>query len=222
MIRILLVEDHELLRRGLRLLLGTVPDVAVAAEAANGAEALTTLNALAKDASSPGIDLVLTDVRMPTMDGLELTRQVRARYQIPVLALTTFEEASLVRGLLAAGAGGYLLKDVSTEGLAEAIRAVIDGGLVLDPRVARFATEPDPVAHELAVLTPAERQVAELVATGATNAEIAATLYLAEGTVKNQVSALLRKLGARDRTALALTLVRALGGGTPTEVTGRA
>lgn len=206
--RVLLVDDQQLVRRGFALLLGTVADIEVVAQAADGTEALAVLTRL-----DPPPDAVLTDARMPGMDGIELTRRIRRDLpQIPVLVLTTFDDEELVRGAIAAGAGGFLLKDTSVESLADALRAVTTGGLVLDPRVARHAfsssraDRPDP----LAVLTRMERQVAELVAQGRTNTEIAAELVLAEGTVKNHVSALLRKLNQRDRTALALTLHRAL------------
>jgi DNA-binding NarL/FixJ family response regulator len=122
----------------------------------------------------------------------------------------------VVRGALAAGAAGFLLKDTSTDALAEAIRSVADGGMVIDPRVARIALRrPEQGAGDgdpLAVLTRAERLVAEQLAEGRTNTEIAATLVLAEGTVKNHVSALLRKLEARDRTSLALALYKTLHG----------
>lgn len=112
--------------------------------------------------------------------------------------------------LIAAGASGYLLKDVSPEDLAQAVVAAANGGLILDPRIARFAREGSPESQELAILTRAERGVAELVALGLNNREISERLVLAEGTVKNHVSQLLRKLEARDRTALALRLARAL------------
>ena len=112
-----------------------------------------------------------------------------------------------MKQLLDAGASGYVLKDVSPEELVRAIVAVADGGMILDPRIARHAVE----NPQLAILTPTERKVAESVARGLNNQEIAETLFLAEGTVKNHVSALLRKLDARDRTVLALRLAKALG-----------
>lgn len=212
-VRVLLVDDQQLLRRGLSLLLSTADGIEVAAEAADGAEALALLR---RDLP----DVVLTDARMPGMDGIELTAQCRTLHPgLPVLVLTTFDDEDLVRGALTAGAAGFLLKDTSTDALAGAIRAAADGGMVIDPRVARIAmtrgqaAAPDP----LAVLTRAERAVAELVAEGFTNAEIAARLVLAEGTVKNHVSALLRKLDQRDRTGLALALYRTLQEGNPGE-----
>lgn len=204
--RVLLVEDQQLIRRGLTLLLGTVGGIDIVAQAPDGK---TALEALAKE----DVDVVLTDARMPSMDGVELTAQCAALYPgLPVLVLTTFDDDALVQSALAAGASGFLLKDTSVEGLTAALHAVIDGGMVLDPRVAKAAIRPrDSHDEPLAILTRSERAVAELVARGLTNTEIAQTLVLAEGTVKNHVSALLRKLAARDRTALALTLYKALG-----------
>lgn len=209
MTRVLVVDDQQLLRRGLRMLLETVPGIDVVGEAGDGREALALIPSLAPE-------VVLTDVRMPVMDGLELLAACRERHPgLPVIVLTTFDDQPLVRGALGAGAAGFLLKDVSVDALAEAVQAVADGGMVIDPRVARLAFGPaaeGPSADPLAVLTRAERSVAELLAAGATNGEIAERLVLAEGTVKNHVSSLLRKLDARDRTALALALYRALNG----------
>lgn len=211
-VRLVLVDDQQLLRRGLAMLLSTVEGVEIVAQAADGAEALAVI-------ARHGPDVVLSDVRMPGIDGIELVERCRGEHPgLPVLLLTTFEDGTAVQGALAAGAAGFLLKDTSTDALAEAIRQVAAGGLVIDPRVARVAMgaradgtaggtgEQDP----LAVLTRTERLVAEHVAEGRTNGEIAAELVLAEGTVKNHVSALLRKLGARDRTALALLLYKVL------------
>ncbi|MGP9537699.1 response regulator [Brachybacterium sp. AOP43-C2-M15] len=210
-LRIALVDDQQLLRRGLAMLLSTVPGIEVVGHAADGLEALAVI-------SKHLPDVVLADVRMPRMDGIELVARCRDDHPgIPVLLLTTFDDEPVVQGSLAAGAAGFLLKDTSTEALAEAIRSVAAGGMVIDPRVARIAMrraveDPSGEQDPLAVLTRAERLVAEQVAEGCSNAEIAEHLVLAEGTVKNHVSALLRKLGSRDRTVLALTLYRMLHG----------
>ena len=213
-IRVLVVDDQQLLRRGLVMLFGTVDGFDVVAQAAHGAEALAVLR-------SREVDVVLADAKMPIMDGIELVRRcAQAHPDLPVLVLTTFDEPDVVQGAVAAGAAGFLLKDTSIESLAEAVRAVAQGGLVIDPRVARLAlaapqndkndkTESS-MSPVLAILTPTEREVAALVAEGLTNQEIAARMVLAEGTVKNHVSALLRKLQATDRTVLALTLYKAL------------
>lgn len=208
-LRVLVVDDQQLLRRGLRMLLETTDRVEVAAEAADGAEALAQLNKLER------VDVVLSDARMPGMDGIELVTACAEKHpDIPVVVLTTFDDEDVVLGSLGAGAAGFLLKDVSTETLVEALESVVAGGMVIDPRVTRIAVRGQqsvPGDEPLALLTRAERLVAEQVATGASNTEIAGTLVLAEGTVKNHVSALLRKLEARDRTALALALARAFG-----------
>ena len=208
-LRVLVVDDQQLLRRGLIMLFGTVEGVDVVAQAAHGDEALAVLRA-------KRIDVVLADAKMPVMDGIEFVRQcARSHPGLPVLVLTTFDEPDIVRGAIAAGAAGFLLKDTSIESLAEAVRAVADGGLVIDPRVARLAFTTDGSRREgnespvLAVLTPTERKVASLVAEGLTNQAIAARMVLAEGTVKNHVSTLLHKLQTPDRTALALTLYKA-------------
>ena len=213
-LRVLVVDDQQLLRRGLVMLFGTVDGVDVVAQAAHGAEALAVLRA-------KEIDVVLADAKMPVMDGIELVRRcAREHPDLPVLVLTTFDEPDVVRGAVAAGAAGFLLKDTSIEALAEAVRAVAAGGLVIDPRVARLALAPSRDERDegdgppaLALLTPTEREVAALVAEGLSNQAIAARMVLAEGTVKNHVSALLRKLRAADRTVLALTLYKALHSG---------
>ena len=213
-LRVLVVDDQQLLRRGLVMLFGTVESVDVVAQAAHGAEALAVLRA-------KEIDVVLADAKMPVMDGIELVRRcAREHPDLPVLVLTTFDEPDVVRGAVAAGAAGFLLKDTSIEALAEAVRAVAAGGLVIDPRVARLALAPSRDERDegdgppaLALLTPTEREVAALVAEGLSNQAIAARMVLAEGTVKNHVSALLRKLRAADRTVLALTLYKALHSG---------
>nr|WP_276548051.1 response regulator transcription factor [Brachybacterium muris] len=202
------------------MLLSTVDGLEIVGEAADGLEALAVI-------ARHRPDVVLADVRMPGMDGIELVSRCAAEHpELPVLLLTTFDDEPVVTGALAAGAAGFLLKDTSTDTLAGAIRSVAGGGMVIDPRVARIAMRrsgrqegtaegsdsgAEPEGGEvLTVLTRTERLVAELVADGRSNADIAAELVLAEGTVKNHVSSLLRKIGARDRTALALTLYKAL------------
>ncbi len=208
-IRVLVVDDQQLLRRGLTMLLGTEDGIDVVGQAADGREALAVLSRVEADA-------VLTDAKMPGMDGVELVRACVEQFpSLPVLVLTTFDEPALVRGAIDAGAAGFLLKDSSTDTLAGALHAAVDGGMVIDPRVARLAyarpsdSSQVPENQVLTVLTRAERAVAELVARGHSNADIAMELHLAEGTVKNHVSALLRKLEARDRTVLALELFKA-------------
>lgn len=203
-VKVLIVDDQELLRRGLRLVLETVDAVEVVGEAEHGAHALALIPETAPD-------VVLADARMPVLDGAGLVRRCAVDHpDVPVLVLTTFDDARLVRDLIDAGAAGFLLKDVSPEALVDGIRQVHGGGLVLDPRVARAAlAAPRPADDDF---TDAERAVAALVARGLPNAEIAERLHLAHGTVKNNVSALLRKLGHPDRTSLALRLAAEVAG----------
>ncbi|MGC3952882.1 MAG: response regulator transcription factor [Propionicimonas sp.] len=202
-VRVVVVDDQQLLRRGLTMLLETVDDVTVVGQAGDGREALALL-------AGTEVDVVLSDAQMPGMDGLGLLAACRKHHPgLPVVILTTFDDQEVVRAAVQGGAAGFLLKDCSVESLSEAIRQAVSGGMVIDPRVARTALTPS-TAEEgpLTSLTPTELQVAELVSTGATNAEIAGELFLAEGTVKNHVSTLLRKLDQRDRTRLALLLAR--------------
>lgn len=203
--RVLLVDDQEILRRGLRMLLELEEGIEVVGEAEDGRRALAMIPSTAPD-------VVLVDARMPVLDGLGFTeRCVRDHPGVRVLVLTTFDDAELVRSLLAAGASGFLLKDVSTDGLSEAIRQVMRGGTVIDPRVARAVVrvaDLDPARSADSDLNETERAVATLIARGHSNRMIAERLHLAHGTVKNTVSALLRKFGVHDRTALALRLAR--------------
>jgi DNA-binding NarL/FixJ family response regulator len=189
-------------------------EVEVVGEAANGDEAL-------RRAAELGPDVVLMDLRMPVLDGIAATRRLRAEQPaVRVIALTTFDDDDEVFAALRAGAVGYLLKDVSSERLVEAVLAAARGESVLQPSVAakvvaRFAQLPDadpaPRPQPLVVpLSGRELDVLRLLAEGRTNREIAAALFLAEGTVKNHVTNVLAKLGARDRTQAALR-ARALG-----------
>ena len=197
-IRVAIVDDQTLIREGLASLLALVPDLTVVGKAAGGREAL----ALVAEQSP---DVVLMDVRMPGMNGVAATRKIRARYpHTRVIVLTTFNNDEYVFESLRAGASGYLLKNADPDHLAAAIRAVHAGDSILDPavtqKVIRRATHPrqdEPALTER--LTPRERQVLRLMAEGASNAETAERLCLAEGTVKNHVSRILGKLGARDR-----------------------
>lgn len=194
MIRVLIVDDQQLLRRGLKLLLAQSPEIQVVTTCASAAETLVSLH-------NSEVDVVLADAVMPGMDGPELVEQCRTLWpSLPVIILTTFDDATIVRRSIKAGAAGFLLKDVSPTTLAEAITAAYDGHPYVDPRVAHLLTLPS----RFAGLTPTEKTVAELVGQGLSNREIAAELHLAEGTVKNHISALLRKTQVPDRTRLAL------------------
>ena len=202
-IRVLIVDDQELVRTGFRLFLETQPGLAVVGEAGDGEEAIERVRELRPD-------VVLMDIRMPTMDGVEATARLTSGAVEPaprVLVLTTFDLDEYVFGALRAGAAGFLLKDAPRERLIEAIRVVHSGEALLSPSITRrliedFAARSDPIeppAAVLAELTPREREVLGLVAHGLSNAEIAARLVVTEATVKSHVGAVLLKLGLRDR-----------------------
>jgi len=202
-IRVLIVDDQELVRTGFRLFLETQPGLAVVGEAGDGEEAIERVRELRPD-------VVLMDIRMPTMDGVEATAKLTSGAIEPaprVLVLTTFDLDEYVFGALRAGAAGFLLKDAPRERLIEAIRVVHSGEALLSPSITRrliedFAARSDPIeppAAVLAELTPREREVLGLVAHGFSNAEIAARLVVTEATVKSHVGAVLLKLGLRDR-----------------------
>ena len=194
MIRVLIVDDQQLLRRGLKLLLAQSPEIQVVTTCASAAETLVSLH-------NSEVDVVLADAVMPGMDGPELVEQCRTLWpSLPVIILTTFDDATIVRRSIKAGAAGFLLKDVSPTTLAEAITAAYDGHPYVDPRVAHLLALPS----RFAGLTPTEKTVAELVGQGLSNREIAAELHLAEGTVKNHISAILRKTQVPDGRRLAM------------------
>ena len=211
-VRVLLVDDQALFREALSVLLSVADGVEVVGEAGNGAEALARSAELHPD-------VVLMDLRMPVLDGIAATRRLRVEQpDVQVLALTTFDDDAEVFAALRAGAVGYLLKDVSSARLVEAVHAAARGESVLQPSVAakvvaRFASLPDEPATPQPLVTPlSERELAvvRLLAQGRSNREIAGELFLAEGTVKNHVTNVLTKLDARDRTQAALR-ARALG-----------
>ena len=206
-IRVLLVDDQKLMREGLRVLLELEPDLDVVAEAGDGQAAVE-----AYAAHQP--DVVLMDIRMPGMDGVEATWRLRERWpQARVIILTTFDDDEYVFEGLRAGALGYLLKDVSGQELAEAVRTVAAGGALIEPSVARkvlaefarLAPPARPLEEALPEpLSGREREVLQLLGQGLSNREIATRLSLAEGTVKNYVTGILQKLGVRDRTQAAV------------------
>jgi DNA-binding NarL/FixJ family response regulator len=195
-IHIVVADDHEVVRSGYAALLDTQPDFAVAGTATDGVEAV----ALCRKHQP---DVVLMDVRMPNMDGIEATRQIDGPR---VLILTTFDLDEYVYDALRAGASGFLLKDVTAEHLFDAVRVIAAGEALLAPSVTRrligeFARQkPQPRPPGLATLTPRETEVLRLVAEGLSNTEIAMRLVVTEETVKTHVSRMLGKLGLRDRT----------------------
>jgi DNA-binding NarL/FixJ family response regulator len=204
MIRVALVDDQAIVRSGVARILSPEDGFEVVAECVNGREAVDRLPALAPD-------VVLMDVRMPVMDGIAATRGLREALPgaVAVLVLTTFGEDEVLWGALEAGASGFVLKDASAEDLIAAVRAVAGGAAWFDPAVAPRLLEDyrrrvAPIGREAArleLLTERERDVLRLMARGATNQEIAATLYVAEATVKTHVGSIFGKLGVRDRPA---------------------
>ena len=207
MIKVLLVDDQGLIRQGLRVLLELEPDLEIVGEAENGEQAI---NLVAK--FQP--DVVLLDIRMPIMDGVAATREIQKRFaKTKILVLTTFDDDEYVSAALQNGAMGYLLKDTPSEELAVAIRAVYKGYTQLGPGIVKklltqfshvALTQSPPVPSSLAELTPREKEVLRLIATGASNREIAQQLYISEGTVKNHVTNILNRLNLRDRTQAAI------------------
>ena len=207
-IRIVVADDHQVIRTGFAALLDTQPDFTVVATAPDGVEAIRVCREL-----SP--DVVLMDIRMPTLDGIEATRQLSdsAKVGPRILMLTTFDLDEYVYDALRAGASGFLLKDVTAERLFDAVRVIAAGDALLAPAITRrligeFARlQPESIASPtpLTVLTPRETQVLRLVAEGLSNPEIAARLVVTEETVKTHVSRVLTKLGLRDRTQAVIT-----------------
>jgi DNA-binding NarL/FixJ family response regulator len=210
MIRVLLADDQALIRVGLRMLIDSAEDMEVAAEVTDGAEAV-------RMAAETRADVVLMDIRMPGVDGLEATRRISADEDlagIKVLILTTFEADEYVYEALRAGASGFLLKDTDPGELLQAVRVVARGDALLSPSVTRRLiadvvsrprSRPAPATDPLTAITQREREVLALVGTGLSNDEIAATLHLSPLTAKTHVSRLLTKLGARDRAQLVVT-----------------
>ncbi len=214
-IRVLLADDQALIRAGLQTLLSRKPDIEVVGQANDGAEALAKVAELDPD-------VVLMDIRMPGMDGVEATRRLTDQGARPaVIILTTFHDDENVFSGLQAGARGYLLKDVDHRALAEAIRTVAAGQALIAPEITaqvlrEFSRRTSPAAPEpaprpapernerLALLTERERAILELLANGKTNQEISEQLLLSIGTVKNHISNIFAKIGARDRTQAAL------------------
>jgi DNA-binding NarL/FixJ family response regulator len=206
-IRVVVADDQVLVRSGFTMLLSGEPDIDVVGEASNGAEAVAL-------AASEHPDVMLMDVRMPVMDGLEATRRITGDESLAstrVVILTTFDLDEYVHEALRAGASGFLLKDTLPVELVNAVRVVAAGDALIAPRITRrlieeFARRPEPAAPGAALdqVTEREREVLELVAKGQSNAEIAAGLYVSHATVKTHVSRLLMKLEARDRAQLVM------------------
>jgi DNA-binding NarL/FixJ family response regulator len=207
-IRVALVEDQTIVRQGLRSLLALNPDIEIAAEASDGAEGVAVI-----EREKP--DVVLLDLRMPKMSGLEVLQTLRDHGTMrPTLILTTFDDDTMLFETIRAGAKGWLLKDVSLERLTSAIRTLADGGTCIEPviteRIMRALTASN-VAFESAelpeALTDREKTILRLLAGGYSNREISDLLGITDGTVKNHISSVLAKLGVRDRTRAVLKAI---------------
>jgi len=200
-IRVVIADDQGLVREGLRMMLDAEPDIEVATEAGNGSEALAA-------ARTHDPDVLLMDIRMPELDGIEATaRLVGSNARTRILVLTTFDHDEYVYRAMKAGASGFLLKDANREQLAHAVRTVAAGDALLAPAITRrlvedYCRRPPPGVDQPAAadeLSPRELEVLRLVARGMANAEIAGQLFLSEATVKSHVARILSKLGLRDR-----------------------
>jgi DNA-binding NarL/FixJ family response regulator len=217
-IRILLADDQELIRKGLTIILNHQPDLEVVGQASDGAEVIQQARALRPD-------VILMDLKMPNVNGIQATRQILStQSRVQIIVLTTYDTDDWVFDAIRAGAVGYLLKDATTDTLAEAVRSVMRGESQIDPAVARRvlrefqhltpqrADEPEPEAPPaemvLEELTGREEEVLQLLAEGLSNKDIATQLVLSEGTVKNHISAILSKLHANDRTQAVVTALK--------------
>jgi DNA-binding NarL/FixJ family response regulator len=208
MIRVMLAEDQTLVRKGIRSLLGLLPDIEVAGEAADGEEAIALIPTI-----NP--DVLLLDIRMPKLSGLEILQRLSSEKRlVPTIILTTFDDGEALFQAIKSGAKGFLLKDVTLEQLAIAIRTVAEGGTMIQPGVTehllrniqRLDLCPEtPERPEF--LSSRERQVIRLMVGGYRNREIADAFGVTEGTVKNHVSSILSKLGVRDRTRAVLKAI---------------
>jgi DNA-binding NarL/FixJ family response regulator len=206
-IRVVLAEDHTLVRDGIRTLLGLVPDIELVGEAADGEETVRVVERV-------GPDVLLLDMRMPRGDGQYVVKELARRDRLPpTLILTTFDDEEAALDVIAAGARGFLLKDIKLDTLVEAVRTVAAGGTMMRPGLSeraerlladRGGSTATPTDGDI---TTREREVLRLLVAGYSNREIARALFVAEGTVKNHVSNILAKLGVRDRTRAVLKAV---------------
>jgi DNA-binding NarL/FixJ family response regulator len=211
MIRVLIVDDQSLIREGLRMMLGIYDNIFVVDEAINGKEAIEILR-------DKEVDLILMDIRMPVINGVEATKIIKENYpDIKILILTTFNEDEYIFEGLKNGADGYLLKDISSQELVDSIETVYKGNILLQPDVAKRMLKSMEQSNAIQKniskdifkeLTKKEYEIALLIGEGKSNKEIAKTLYIAEGTVKNHITKILDKLDLRDRTQLALLIKR--------------
>lgn len=208
-IRVAVIDDQTLVRQGIISLLSLAPDIQVVAQAANGADIVALVN-------QHQVDLVLMDIQMPQVDGIAALQLLAAAGSpVPVIILTTFDDHERVLQAMQAGARGYLLKDVALEVLVDAIHQVKNGGSLLQPAITdkilqsflRQSQSPSPAPSPADALSAKELEILRLMAAGFSNREIAQSVFKSEGTVKNQVSAILLKLGVRDRTKAVLKAI---------------
>lgn len=206
MIKVLIVDDQSLIREGLVMMLSLYDTVTIVGQANNGQEAIEALE-------GGDIDLILMDIRMPVMDGVEATKIIKQKYpNVRVLILTTFNEDEYIFEGLKNGADGYLLKDISSEELVKAIETVFQGNMLLQPDIAKkminsiYKKDEGLNEDNLKNLTKREYEVALLVGEGKSNKEISNKLFITEGTVKNHITKILDKLELRDRTQLAVLI----------------
>jgi len=198
MIKVALVDDQQLVRQGIAGLLTLSEDINIIWQAEDGEQAQLKLKE-----QQP--DVLLLDIRMPKLSGIELVKILRSQgNSLPILMLTTFDDSELFMQSLQAGANGFLLKDVSLEKLVNAVKTLADGGFVAEPVVMKQVNKGFDVSPILEKLSEKELQIVKLMAGGFSNKEIAASIFLAEGTVKNHVSNILAKLNTRDRTRAVL------------------
>jgi DNA-binding NarL/FixJ family response regulator len=208
-VRVFVVDDHTVVRRGLHAYLEMVDDMELIGEAAEGREALEGIAALVAAGRPP--DVVLMDLLMPGMDGVTATAAITQRYsEMEVVAMTSFGEADKVQGALQAGAAGYLLKDAEADEVAAAIRAACRGEVHLDPAIAKQLTRSlvAPKPQTVNALTDREREILVLLARGLSNQQIADALVISERTARTHVSNILSKLGVASRTQAALLAIR--------------
>ena len=197
-IRVVVADDHQVVRSGLQQLLATTPDILMVGAAANGVEVLAIVGELRPD-------VVLMDLSMPGIDGVEATRRLSVEYPASrVLVLTSFSDQTRILSALEAGADGYLLKDADPDDIAEAIRSVHRGESPLDPKAARVLLESRRIRRETVPLTDREREVLGLVRDGLANKQIARRLGISERTVKAHLTSVFQRLGVSDRTQAAL------------------
>lgn len=203
-IKVLLVDDEQLIRNGLAILLESYPDIKIVGQASNGQEAADFCHA-------NSVDVVLMDIRMPVSNGIEGTKRIKSRHpEIKILILTTFQDAEYIAQAMRLGASGYLLKDSSSDDIYEAIKIVLQDNIVLDGKIGKEIVDLSTASNKQDFnsthynLSEKEVEIIRLIASGLSNQEISDQLFLSLGTIKNNVTTILRKLDLRDRTQLAI------------------